>query len=136
MVFQVLLDEIKSNVNKSLRELDYPIVQFSVEPAKKGFGDVSCNVCFLLAKDLKKKPNEIAQKISENYQKHLSDLVSKVEAHPSGYLNFFANMKKLNELVIHSSIKDDFDSLSLYFNLRGNCELKSTRSNGTSMEVC
>ncbi len=108
MVFQVLLDEIRSNVNKSLRELDYPIVQFSVEPAKKGFGDVSCNACFLLAKDLKKKPNEIAQKISENYQKHLSDLVSKVEAHPSGYLNFFANMKKLNELVIHSSIKDDF----------------------------
>jgi len=108
LAFQILLDEIRSNVNKSLQELDYPIVQFSVEPAKKGFGDVTCNVCFLLAKDLKKKPNEIAQKISENYQKHLSDLVSKVEAHPSGYLNFFANMKKLNELVIHSSIKDDF----------------------------
>ena len=108
MTFQILLDEIKSNVNQSLQELDYPIVSFSVEPAKKGYGDVTSNVCFLLAKDLKKKPNEIAQKISENYQKHLSDLVSKVEAHPSGYLNFFANMNKLNELVIKSSIKDDF----------------------------
>ena len=108
MTFQILLDEIKSNVNQSLQELDYPTVSFSVEPAKKGFGDVTSNVCFLLAKDLKKKPNEIAQKISENYQKHLSDLVSKVEAHPSGYLNFFANMNKLNELVIKSSIKDDF----------------------------
>ena len=108
MTFQILLDEIKSNVNQSLQELDYPIVSFSVEPAKKGYGDVTSNVCFLLAKDLKKKPNEIAQKISENYQKYLSDLVSKVEAHPSGYLNFFANMNKLNELVIKSSIKDDF----------------------------
>lgn len=108
MTFQILLDEIKSNVNQSLQELDYPIVSFSVEPAKKGYGDVTSNVCFLLAKDLKKKPNEIAQKISENYQKHLSDLVSKVEAHPSGYLNFFVNMNKLNELVIKSSIKDDF----------------------------
>ncbi|MCH6571199.1 MAG: arginine--tRNA ligase [Thaumarchaeota archaeon] len=108
MAFQILLDEIKSNVNQSLQELDYPTVSFSVEPAKKGFGDVTSNVCFLLAKDLKKKPNEIAQKISENYQKHLSDLVSKVEAHQSGYLNFFANMNKLNELVIKSSIKDDF----------------------------
>jgi len=108
LTFQILLDEIKSNVNQSLQELDYPTVSFSVEPAKKEFGDVTCNVCFLLAKDLKKKPNEIAQKISENYQKHLSDLVSKVEAHPSGYLNFFANMNKLNELVIKSSIKDDF----------------------------
>jgi arginyl-tRNA synthetase len=108
LVFQILLDEITSNVNKSLQELDYPTVKFTVEPAKKGFGDVSSNVCFLLAKDLKKKPNEIAQKLSENYQKHLSDLVSKVEAHPSGYLNFFANMNKLNELVIKNSIKDDF----------------------------
>jgi len=108
LAFQILLDEIKSNVNQSLQELDYPTVSFSVEPAKKGFGDVTSNVCFLLAKDLKKKPNEIAQKISENYQKHLSDLVSKVEAHQSGYLNFFANMNKLNELVIKSSIKDDF----------------------------
>ena len=108
MAFQILLDEIKSNVNQSLQELDYPTVSFSVEPAKKGFGDVSCNVCFLLAKDLKKKSNEIAQKISENYQRHLSDLVYKVEAHPSGYLNFFANMNILNELVIKSSIKDDF----------------------------
>jgi len=108
LVFQVLLDEIKSNVSQSLQELDYPTAKFSVEPAKKGFGDISCNVCFLLAKDLKKKPNEIGQKISENYQKHLSDLISKVEVHPSGYLNFFANMKKLNELVIQSSIKDDF----------------------------
>jgi len=108
LTFQVLLDEIKLNVSKSLQELDYPKVSFTVEPAKKEFGDVSCNVCFLLAKDLKKKPNEIAQKITETYQKHLSELVSKIEAHPSGYLNFFANMNKFNELVIKNSIKDDF----------------------------
>ncbi len=108
MTFQILLDEIKSNVNKSLQELNYPEVSFTVEPAKKGFGDVSCNVCFLLAKSQKKKPNEIAQTISENYQKHLSELISKVEAHPSGNLNFFANMNKFNELVIKNSIKDDY----------------------------
>ncbi len=108
MAFQVLLDEIKLNVSKSLQELDYPEVSFTVEPAKKGFGDVSCNACFLLAKDLKKKPIEIAQKITEAYQKHLSELISKVEAHPTGYLNFFANMSKFSELVIKNSIKDDF----------------------------
>jgi arginyl-tRNA synthetase len=108
-----LLDEITLNVNKILDELEYPKVSFSVEPAKKGFGDITCNVCFLLAKDLKKKPNELAQKISKNYQKHLSSLVSKVEPHPSGYLNFFANMGKLNELVIKKSIKDDFGFIDI-----------------------
>lgn len=118
MAFQILLDEIKSNVSKSLQELDYPDVSFTVEPAKKGFGDVSCNACFLLAKDLKKKPNEIAQKITAIYQKHLSELVSKVEAHPSGYLNFFANMSKFSELVIKNSIKDDFGFVDIGKNSR------------------
>lgn len=108
MVFQVLLDEINSNVSKSLEELGYPQVPYTVEPSKKGFGDVSCNACFLLAKDLKKKPNEIAKTISENYQKHLSDLISKVEAHPSGNLNFFVNMVNFAELAIKNSIKNDY----------------------------
>ncbi|MFB5645517.1 MAG: arginine--tRNA ligase [Nitrosopumilaceae archaeon] len=108
MAYQVLLDEIKENVTKSIKDLGFPDVSFTVEPAKKGFGDVSCNVCFLLAKPLKKKPNEIAQTISENYQKHPSHLISKVEAHPSGNLNFFANMSRFNELVIKDSTKDDY----------------------------
>ncbi len=113
MAYQILLDEIKENITKSIKELDFPEVSFTVEPSKKGFGDVSCNACFLLAKPLKKKPNEIAQTISENYQKYLSDLISKVEAHPSGNLNFFANMVKFNELVIKNSIKDDYGFLDI-----------------------
>jgi len=113
MSIQILLDEIKTNVTKILKDLDFPSVTFSVEPAKKGFGDVTCNVCFLLAKNLNQKPNDIAQKISENYNKHLSDLVAKVEAHPSGYLNFLANMDKLNEIVIKNSIKDDYGSVNI-----------------------
>ena len=113
MSIQILLDEIKTNLTKILNDLNFPFVTFSVEPAKKGFGDVTCNVCFLLAKNLSQKPNEIAQKISENYNKHLGDLVVKVEAHPSGYLNFFANMDKLNEIIIKNSIKDDYGSVDI-----------------------
>lgn len=113
MSIQILLDEIKTNLTKILNDLNFPPVTFSVEPAKKGFGDVTCNVCFLLAKNLSQKPNEIAQKISENYNKHLGDLVVKVEAHPSGYLNFFANMDKLNEIIIKNSIKDDYGSVDI-----------------------
>lgn len=108
MAYRVLLDEIKANITKSIKDLGYPEVSFIVEPSKKGFGDVSCNACFLLSKSLKKKPHEIAQTISENYQKYLSDLISKVEAHPSGNLNFFVNMTKFSELVIKNSIKDDY----------------------------
>ena len=113
MSIQILLDEIQTNLTRILNDLNFPSVTFTVEPAKKGFGDVTCNVCFLLAKNLSQKPNEIAQKISENYNKHLSDLVTKVEAHPSGYLNFFAKWEKLNEILIRSSIATNYGFIDI-----------------------
>ena len=56
MTFKSILDEIENNLNKILHDLSLPTVKFSVEPAKTGFGDVSSNISFLLAKQLKKKP--------------------------------------------------------------------------------
>lgn len=92
-------------------------IAFSVEPAKPGFGDVSSNVSFLLAKHLKKNPKEIADIMSEKYKKSPSTLVSKVEPHPSGYLNFFANWEKLNQLILSESNLDEFGSVDLGKNL-------------------
>ncbi len=108
MSFQILLDEIENNLKIVLKELNFPTVSFSVAPSKKGFGDVSCNVCFLLAKKLNQKPNAIASSIVTNYQKYLDGLVSKIESHASGYLNFFVNQGNLNELVIKNSIKENY----------------------------
>ncbi len=88
-------------------------VSFLVEPAKPGFGDVSSNVSFLLAKRLKKNPKEIADILSEKYRQSQSTLVSKVEPHPSGYLNFFANWEKLNQLILSESNLDEFGSVDL-----------------------
>jgi len=104
----VLLEEITTNLNKISQELEFPETAFSVTPSKPGFGDISCNVAFLLAKSLKKKPIEISQQFVEKYQKYLGEFISKVEAHPSGNLNFFTNTPKLNELILTNSIKDDY----------------------------
>ena len=113
MSLSVLLKEVTNNLNNILKELEYPTTAFSVTPSKPGFGDVSCNVSFLLAKSLKKKPVEISQLLVEKYQKHLGEFILKVEAHPSGYLNFFTNTAKINELILRSSIKDDFGSIDI-----------------------
>ena len=48
---------------------------------KPEFGDVSCNIGFLLAKPLKKRPSEIAEIIANEYQKHEGVFVSKVNVH-------------------------------------------------------
>lgn len=106
MTFKAILDEIENNLNKVLSDLSVSNVKFSVEPAKPGFGDVSSNISFLLAKQLKKNPKEIAEMLSEKYSDCASTLVLKSEAHPSGYLNFHANWNKLNQLILSESYLD------------------------------
>jgi arginyl-tRNA synthetase len=106
MTFKSILDEIENNLNKILSELSISDVKFSVEPAKPGFGDVSSNISYLLAKQLKKSPKDIAEMLSEKYSDCTNTLVLKSEAHPSGYLNFYANWEKLSQLILSESYLD------------------------------
>ncbi|QMU54709.1 MAG: arginine--tRNA ligase [Nitrosopumilus sp.] len=113
MTFKSILDEIENNLNKIMHDLSISDVSFSVEPAKPGFGDVSSNISFLLAKQLKKSPQQIAEMLSEKYSDCSSMLVMKSEAHPSGYLNFFADWKKLSQLILSESYLDTFGYVDL-----------------------
>jgi len=106
MTFKSILDEIENNLNKVLSDLSISDVKFSVEPAKPGFGDVSSNISFLLAKQLKKSPKDIAEMLSDKYSDCTNTLVLKSEAHPSGYLNFYANWDKLSQLILSESYLD------------------------------
>src|SRR5574337_1777889 len=104
MTLRLLFDEIRANVQKISSDLGYPDVDFEVsEASKPEFGDVSCNIGFLLAKPLKKRPSEISESIAERYRQHKGDMVSDVNVHPSGYLNFIANNHSLIKSVIKSS---------------------------------
>jgi len=119
LVFQKLKNEIESNVNTCLDEIGLHRVAFNVEPAKEGFGDVSCNVCFLVAKQEKKfKLIEIAQKISEHYNKHSGKLVSHAKHHQSGHLNFSINWNEFTPLLLDESTKNSYGSIDLGKNTR------------------
>jgi arginyl-tRNA synthetase len=113
MTFQLILDEIKNNLKKILDELSISDVNFSVEVAKPGFGDVSSNIAFLLAKELKKNPKEITHMLFEKYSQCSSTLVLKTEAHPSGYLNFFADWTKLSKLILSESYLATFGAVDI-----------------------
>jgi len=113
MAFKSIIEEIENNLNKILSDLSMSDVKFSVESAKPGFGDVSSNVSFLLAKQLKKSPKDIAEMLSEKYQHCSNTLVLKTEAHPSGYLNFFANWEKLNQLILSESNLNEFGDVDI-----------------------
>ena len=113
MTFKSIIDEIESNLNKILNDLSISDVKFTVKPAKPGFGDVSSNVSFLLTKQLKKSPKNIAEMLSEKYQHCSSTLVLKTEAHTSGYLNFFADWGKLNQLILSESHLPEFGDVDI-----------------------
>ena len=113
MTFKSILDEIENNLHKILSDLSISNIEFSVEPAKPGFGNVSSNISFLLAKQLKKSPQHIAEMLSEKYSHCTNTLVLKSEAHPSGYLNFFANWDQLTQLILSESYLDTFGDVDI-----------------------
>lgn len=116
MTFKSIIDEIENNLTKILQDLSISDVSFSVEPAKVGFGDVSSNISFLLAKKLKKNPKEIAVMLCDKYENCVSTLVLKTESHSSGYLNFYANWEKLSQLIISESLLDEFGDVDVGHN--------------------
>ena len=67
MVFLELLEIIRCKTTEILNAKNYEPVKFSVESAKPGFGDLTCNVPFLLSKQLKKSPQEISNELSQMY---------------------------------------------------------------------
>ena len=60
MVFLELLENIQKKTTEILDSQNHEHVPFSVESAKPGFGDITCNVSFLLSKQLKKSPQDIS----------------------------------------------------------------------------
>ena len=113
MSMRIILEEIESNLDSVITKLGFPNVPFSVEPAKPGFGDVSSNVSFLLAKELKQKPFEISQQISQEFNNSLGNYVSKVESHPSGFVNFIIKSEQLCKLVLKNSTTPDYGYIDI-----------------------
>ncbi len=119
MTIRLLLDEIRFNIQRILDDLGYPTVGFDVsEASHPEFGDVSCNIGFLLAKPLKKKPSEIAESIANKYQKYKSAFIAEVNANSSGYLNFVVNYMGFIKSVMQSSIRQDYGEFDLGKNSR------------------
>ena len=113
MTFQTIIEEIENNLKLILDDLSITTTSFTVEVAKPGFGDVSSNIAFLLAKEMKKSPKEITQILSEKYSHCDNELVLETEAHPSGYLNFFADWTKLSKLILSQSYLDTFGDVDV-----------------------
>ena len=60
MTFLKLLAMIRHNIDDIFTNQQYENVNFSVDVSKPGFGDITCNAAFLLAKHLKQSPYAVS----------------------------------------------------------------------------
>jgi arginyl-tRNA synthetase len=91
-------EKIREILKNSARKLfpQIKIPEFQVEhPEKKEFGDYSTNLAFLIAKELKKKPSEIANQIAKSVEKE--KIFERVEVKEPGFINFFFSLDFLFE---------------------------------------
>jgi arginyl-tRNA synthetase len=97
MTFRLLIGEVRNLVSSVLTSAGYPVIEFDVsEPPQEAFGDLSCNVAFLLSKHLKKPPAKIAIELVEALRLRIQGSYILSMDSAGGYINFKANHARLS----------------------------------------
>ena len=121
MSFKKFISESNEVIKYSLGKLNIKNESYTLtEPTKDEFGDLSCNVAFLLTKELQKSPYAIASMLVEQYPQFRNgknpeskSYVSSVVAHESGYINFKANFTLIGKRMIDDILKNDYTCLNI-----------------------
>jgi arginyl-tRNA synthetase len=102
MTLRVLIHEVRELVSSALTSASYPVIEFDVsEPPQQAFGDLSCNVAFLLSKHLKKPPHKIAIELAEVLRQRIQGSSYILSMDPAGgYINFKANYARLSPATL------------------------------------
>lgn len=99
-------EECEHILTKSLSRLAQEVeVKRSLEvPPSPAYGELASSVCFELAKAMKTKPMELAERISSTIDATAFNMVGKAEV-VGGYINFHLNRAKFAKLTIESARK-------------------------------
>lgn len=92
------MKQVNVAIKQALKKLKLPEVGFGIEhPAEKIHGDYSTNAAMILAKKVKKKPRELAEKIVEQLKKdkELKKIIAKIQPAPPGFINLWLRKEYL-----------------------------------------
>jgi len=107
MTLQVLINEARELVSFALTSTGYPVISFDVsEPTQQAFGDLSCNVAFLLSKHLKKPPSKIATELTEAIRTRLQGSYILSVDSVGGHINLKANYARLSPATISNVLSN------------------------------
>ena len=113
MTFLKLLAMIRHNIDDIFTNQQYENVNFSVDVSKPGFGDITCNAAFLLAKHLKQSPYDIAKTIASLYTINPNSEIKSILAHPTGNINFEINYEFFNNDIISDALQDSYGEIDI-----------------------
>lgn len=101
MTLQALINEARELISSTLTSAGYPVIAYDVlEPPQRSFGDLSCNVAFLLSKHLKKPPSKIATELAEAISPRIQGSYILSVDSVGGHINFKANYAQLSPATI------------------------------------
>ena len=107
MTLRVLIEQVRKIVEAALETAGYLAVEFDVsEPQQKEFGDLSCNVAFLLSKQAKKPPPRIATELAEALKPHIRDTYVLSAEPAGGHINFKADYSRMSPATIVQALKN------------------------------
>jgi arginyl-tRNA synthetase len=120
MSFKKFIEQSNEVIRFALEKLEIKNESYSLkEPSREDFGDLTCNVAFLLTKELQKTPYEIASMLVEQYPHYpysklkSQSYISSVVAHKSGYINFKGNFDLIGKEIITDILENDFSYLDI-----------------------
>ncbi len=98
----MIKEEVAKLLQSASEKAGVKNIQVELEhPANPQFGDYSTSIALKVAKNLKKNPVEIAEKISENLSQN--ELIEKVEVIKPGFINLWLSQNYLLDVAVKTS---------------------------------
>jgi len=108
---EMIREEVENLIKQALAELklgDFKLEEIPLEhPENTEHGDYATSIAFVLAKQVKENPQEIATRITEAVKSKQSPMIEKVEA-VGGFVNFFVSKEYLLKELSEIAEKDDY----------------------------
>jgi arginyl-tRNA synthetase len=103
--FAEFRDECETALREALSRL-YPqisIPQIMLEsPPSPEFGELASSLCFELAKQIREKPIEMAEKVVQSIDASQFALIVSLKAAGKGYINFYVDFPEFSKLTLES----------------------------------
>ncbi len=110
--FAVFRQECENLLVNALQKTFPEIIVASLafeKPSNPEYGQLASSLCFELAKQIGKKPFDLAKLLIKAVDKSTFHLVKRVEPAGAGYINFHANLSEFATLTLESATQLDAD---------------------------